>query len=520
MNKKEPASPLIWQPVLAWLQLKIAEHRIPLFSAMLFGFLAHGFAFSNKLINHDDVSALFMKGGTVTSGRWGLGALDSIFPNYSMPWIYGILAIVIMAAAICCIVRIFDIRNKLLQGLLAGLIITFPSLTGLFGYMFTTSSYAVSFLLAVLSVWLITKPKLRYGIPALMCMVLSLSIYQSYISISASMLVLCLIRQLLQGEHFLAVLRRGIYYVTFLILALIGYYIATQIVFLITGTTFGVYAEGSITLSASSLLSGVGLAYENFSQFFTESLHGLIPTSLSRMLHGAALAVSVLLLLLRLLDKQKREPLAIVLLLVLIGILPLAINCMYLITASDAIHTLVLYSFITVYLLMAVLADDFLAGLELSGIRAAIRTLSLNVLTILLAVIIVCNTYIANEAYLNLHLRYENAYAFCTTLLSDLRQQSDFTEDTKIALIGDYQDPAYYEEKFWHTDLITGVHGFLPDSYSMDRFLEYYMGFPLPMATPEEIAQIQQSPEFKAMAVYPYYGSMQMIDGFFIVKFS
>lgn len=516
MNKKESTSVLLLQPVLTWMGKWIREDRIPLLCAILFGFLAHGFACTNKLVNHDDVSALFIKGGTVTSGRWGLGALDSIFPNYSMPWIYGLLTIIIMSAAICIILHIFAIRSKFLQGLLAGLIITFPSLTGLFGYMFTTSSYAVSFLLAVLAVWLITRKNLWYAIPALMCMVLSLSIYQSYISIAVSMLVLVLIQQLLHGESFLTVLRRGIYYVGFLVIALAGYYVATQLVFLITGTSFGVYAEGTITLSFSSILSGSALAYESFFRFLTESFHGLLPTSLSRLLHGAALACSAVLLLLRLLDQKKREPLATLLLLVLILLLPLAINCMYLITAADSIHTLVLYSFITVYLLMAVLADDFLG----EGICTTISTFALNLLTLALAVIIIINTYIANEAYLNLHLRYENAYAFCTTLLADLRQQPEFTEDTKLALIGDYQDPAYFEEKFWHTDLITGVHGFLPDSYSMDRFLEYYMGFPLPMATPEEIEQIQQSPAYEAMNRYPYYGSMQMIDGFFVVKFS
>ena len=515
MNKKESPAFLVLQPVLSWLGRWVREDRVPLLCAILFGFLAHGFACTNKLINHDDVSALFMKGGTVTSGRWGLGALDSIFPNYSMPWIYGTLTILIMAAAICIILRLFAIRSKVLQGLIAGLIITFPSLTGTFGYMFTTSSYAVSFLLAVLAVWLITRKNLWYAIPALMSMVLSLSIYQSYISIAASMLVLVLIRQLLHGEGFLTVLRRGIYYVTFLVIALAGYYIATELVFLITGTSFGVYAEGSLTLSLGSILTGIGLAYDSFLRFFTEGFHGLMPTSLTRLLHGIVLALSIALLALRLLDRRKREPLAILLLVVLIVLLPLAINCMYLITAADSIHTLVLYSFITVYLLMAVLADDFLAENA-----ATFKMLALNALTLILAVIIATNTYIANEAYLNLHLRYENAHAFCSTLLADLRQQPDFTEDTKLALIGDYRDPSYYEEKFWHTDLITGVHGFLPDSYSMDRFLEYYMGFPLPMATPEEIDQIQSSPEFAAMATYPYYGSMQMIDGFFVVKFS
>mgnify|MGYP003295413253 CR=1 FL=1 len=34
-------------------------------------------------------------------GRWGLDILEYIFPNYSMPWIYGIITITLMAVSIC-----------------------------------------------------------------------------------------------------------------------------------------------------------------------------------------------------------------------------------------------------------------------------------------------------------------------------------------------------------------------------------------------------------------------------------
>jgi len=99
------------------------SNRVPLLSAMIFGILAHGFVFVNKYINHDEVFNLFGKGATVDSGRWALAALDSIFPNYSMPWIYGILTVFMIALSACLIVRIFEIRNRFLQILLAGKIL-------------------------------------------------------------------------------------------------------------------------------------------------------------------------------------------------------------------------------------------------------------------------------------------------------------------------------------------------------------------------------------------------------------
>lgn len=517
MENKE-RSPMLLELAVKWLVQKANEYKIPLFTALIVGALAHMFAFTNKLVNHDEVQSLFSKGGTVVLGRWGLGALDSIFPNYSMPWIYGVITIILIAVSCCILVRIFSIRSKLLQGLLAGLVISFPALTGTFGYMFTSSSYAVAFFLAVLAVWLIGHKQIWYSIPALMCMILSLSIYQSYISIAASMLVLLLIQQLLCGEDFLPTLRRGVYFVLFLILSLAGYFIATQIVFVITDTEWSSYASGGVAMSVSSIVNGLFLAYDSFLRFFTESYHGLIPTAFSRLMHALLLMAMAVLLLLHLRREKPKNICSLLLLLVLIGVLPLAINCMYLITATESIHTLVLYSFVAIYIFAAILIDECLSLPASSKILEIGRQFSLNAAALAIAVIIIVNTYVANQSYLNLYLRYENAYAFYTALVADIKLMPEFTENTKLAVIGDYREAAYFDEQFEDTDRITGVHGFIPDSYSAERFLTYYIGLPIPFASSEEIVAIQSSAEYQEMAVYPYYGSMRLFGDILVVK--
>ena len=74
--------------------------RLPFLTALAVGMLAHGYAFANKLVNHDEIESLFGKGATVTSGRWGLELIKVLFPDWSMPWLYGLLSLVMMAAAI------------------------------------------------------------------------------------------------------------------------------------------------------------------------------------------------------------------------------------------------------------------------------------------------------------------------------------------------------------------------------------------------------------------------------------
>lgn len=516
-NKNQP---LLMETCSDWLVNAFQAWKIPFLASLIWGALAYMFAFTNKLINHDEVGQLFGKGATVSSGRWGLSILDAIFPNVSMPWIYGVLTVILIAVAICLIIHLFSIRNRVIQILLAGTIMVFPSLIGVFGYMFTSSCYGLSFLLAVLAAWLVCRSCKWAVIPALGCLVASLSIYQSYISIAASLLVLVLIRLLLVGEAPLTVLKKGIGYVLFLVIGLTGYYLATQVVLAVKDVSFNDYASDSISLSLTHVLEGIRLAYVTFARFFYWAHHRLLPSSRSRLLHLALFAaVGVLLLLWARKEKRTRTS-RFVLLVVLIGILPLAINCMYLVTAEGSIHTLVLYSFIAVYILAAVVMDLTLDRSEPKRLAELLRRIALDGSAIALSLIIFINVYVANTAYLNMHLRYENAYSFYSSLTAQIRQMPEFREGTKIAVIGSWQTPAFYAEQMEFTEYLVGVKGFLPSDYSARHFMEYYIGFPAAFVSDEEAETIRQTEAFRNMCIYPYYGSVAVIDDVIVVKLS
>ena len=116
------------------------ENRAPFLAALITGLAAHGYAFTNKLLNHDEIESLFGKGATVTSGRWGLELVKILFPDWSMPWIYGLVSILLIAVSACLMLKILDIRAPLSRLLLPALIVSFPSLTGNFCFMFTSSA--------------------------------------------------------------------------------------------------------------------------------------------------------------------------------------------------------------------------------------------------------------------------------------------------------------------------------------------------------------------------------------------
>lgn len=515
--QSDASHPLLFQRIQNWLTFQAVKNRVPLICAFLFGFLAHGFAFTNKLVNHDEVQCLFSKGGTVILGRWGLGFLDTIFPNVSMPWIYGIITIALLAVAVCLLVSVLEIRSKLLQGLTAGFVLSFPSLTGTFGYMFTASSYSAAFVLAVLSVWCLRKKGLGFLAGAVICMVASLSIYQSYVSLTAALLVLLLIRDLLTGEDAGIVLRRGLGYVAFLVASLGLYWVATQLVLRLKHISMGSYASDSITFDLRTLPEKVFLAYRCFFMNFLEMGLALIPASISRRLHPLLGVCSAILLLLSA-KKCKKLP-NLLLLALLLVLFPLAINCMYLFTAEDSIHTLVLYSFVCLYLLIFTVAD-LVWDTVLLNWKERVRRFALNGTVLLSSVILLFNIYVANEAYLNLYLRYENAYGFYSGLAANLSQSPEFTEDTRLAIIGYWHSPDFYFNNLEVTYSLTGVTGFMPNEYSQRAFIEYYLGLSIPFASEAETQAITASPEFAEMPCYPYYGSMRKFGDIMVVKLS
>lgn len=485
--------------------------RLPFFSVLTFGFAAHMFAFANKLVNADEIESLFGKGATITSGRWGLEAVKLIFPDYSMPWLYGVISLVLLAVSVCLIVRLFEIKGKLTQILLAGMIVAFPSQTGTFCFMFTSSAYALSFLFAVLSAYLLCRGGVRCGIIAGVLLTLSLGIYQAYIALTASLLLLYMIKLLLDGDtRAPAVIKFGLTSLLMMMAALAVYAGITLAVFKFTGAEFNDYVRENA--NSSGILGRIRMAYDFFIYYLSYREYALVTSELSRWLHIALFALCFVGILCRSVKLMRtgRVPDG-ALLVILVLLLPLSVNCMFLAMAKESIHTLVIYSFVAFYVLAAMLLDGVFSGGE------SIKRLARDVCYVSLAVILMNNVYFANAVYLDMYLEYENAYSFYSILLARVENMDGFDEETKLALIG-HQDNAVTTRPEIDLGYIMGPSRDLINIYSRENFLRRYMGSSIPLATAEETEKLSATAEFADMEEYPYYGSIQMIDGYAVVK--
>ncbi len=479
--------------------------RLPFLSALLTGLAAHGYAFGNKLLNHDEIESLFGKGATVTSGRWGLELVKLLFPDYSMPWIYGLMSLVLLAAASCLMLRALRIRGTALRLLLPALVLSFPSLTGNFCFMFTAAPYAWSFFLTVLAAWVYLRGGWKNAALAALLLVLALGIYQAYISVAASLFVLLMIRDTLDGERSVGeIVRFGVKALALLLVSVALYYGVTLLVLRVTGAAFNSYVTENVN-GAVSLPRRVRMAYDAFGYVFSFRNFSLITSEFLRYVH-IALCAAALLCLLRLMLRG-RSALHAALLAVLLCLLPLSVCCMFLIMSQESIHTLVLYSFVSVYLLMGLTAE------RLPPLRAVPAG---TLLSLALAAVVLGNVYFANMCYLKLQLQYENARAFYTTLVSRVESTAGFDPACTVAVVGK-------QEALLHTFPELELEGFLGANrelvniYSRQSFLRYYLGLELPLADEETAARLADDPRVLAMPAYPYDGSVQVLDGVIVV---
>ena len=479
------------------------EDRLPFLSALLVGIMAHGYAFTNKLVNHDEIESLFGKGATVTSGRWGLELVKLLFPDWSMPWIYGLLSLLLISAAACLMLRILGLKSTAMHILLPALVAGFPSLTGNFCFMFTSAPYAWAFFLAVLSVYLFQWGRPARMVCSLALQVLALGIYQAYIAVAATLFLLRMIADALDNEKPVwEIVLDGVKALALMAAAIAVYYAVTQLVFRFTGAEFNSYVTENVN-GAISLPRRVRMAYDAFFYIFRFRHFSLITSEGARYLHILLCTMTIVCM-----APRMKSPLQIALLTGLTLLLPLSICCMFLIMSPQSIHTLVMYGFVCLYFWMGIVIERLRrrAG---GTLRAAYA--------LLLAVIALGNVYFANKCYLKLQLQFENAYAFYTSLSAQIRSTEGFGEDSRLALIG-RQDNLLYDFPELDTEEFLGINDDLINVYSRENFFRYYLGFNIPFASDAELETLAEDPRVQSMAEYPYYGSVQKIDDFLVVK--
>lgn len=499
-------------------------------STFFFGLVSQGIGMFNKFSNHDDLHYFFTGGVTFSSGRWMLywaERLEKLLSGtglFSLPLFNSSVVILCIAASLCLLIDLFGIRSKILCIMLAGIMVSFPSVTCLFGYMFTAHYFGISLLLAVLGSYLILEYDKWYAYAAgILLMTLSAGIYQAFIPIMICIFLFRLIREAYECDSS----ARQKYLIRKTAAALLsgiiffGLYILLMNLFLrLYGIQLNDYKgmDSLANVTIAEYWNRIIFAYREFltlpheSTFYDINIRpGIIPQLYIILLVMFLFVYGCLV-------RTKRNNLFLTIyMLVCFALIPLAVNFIFVMTDPLDGHALMVYGKAIFFVILAWVFEN---GSELLPGRVSFFMKNSAVFIFSLILFIYCR--FDNACYLRMELVQTQMIRFFTTLVTRIQSTEGYNSYAYVSYI-DYPNPGFFDNSTQEMSEFDSIR--IPPYYSFEtsvqdpvwrQFLRIWCNF-----APHEIDQsyFLDLPEVKEMPHYPNDGSIKMIDGTVVVKF-
>ena len=487
-------------------------------AALLFGLAAHLYGFTNKLPNHDDLNQMFYADYGTASGRWLLPAVLGLDGDCSVPWLIGLTGLVCLAGTACLTVSLLGIRSRPGRLVTAALLTTFPGVAATFGYMFSADGYFFSLLLAALAAWTALRLGRWGSLAALVCLTLSLGIYQAYLPVTAALMTGAFLLEALEDRTPLPALgRKGLRLILTLGASVALYLLVVRLTTRHTGLTDyeGIAEMGRVSLR--ELPGLMGQSYGKYAAFFWRNDWGCHFDLLGPLFLLSALGTLVLLgLRLRPLARGRQA-----LVLGLAAIYPLTGTLIYVMVPRGYVHIHMLYGMVYLLLLPVALAEDG-AERRNAGFPVLIRRGVSGLLLVTLSLTAWSYLVTDNNAYLKADLGLRQCAAYSNRLLARVEACEGYEPGMGVVLVGSETreaglDPTPELEEA----RLVGIFnmGDLRTQFTYSVFLRAYLGFAGPVFTgdSETARAYAATAAVRAMPLYPRAGSVRVLDGAVVV---
>lgn len=497
-------------------------------SVFMFGLIAHGYVIFNRLSYHDNSACLFSLGGTYESGRWMLGLVYDLTLHstklYSVPVFNGLLSVLFIAIAAMKMVEILDIKSKVLSVYVAGIMVVYPVVTGIFSYMFTSWVYFLGMLLSVVAGGYLIKDKtIKIFLISGILLSMSLGFYQAFFAVTIVMYLLDLTVKVLDGkiENVKDYAKDGFIYLANLVVGLGLWAIIRKLSMKIKGITAVDYKGMNEGYDLSQFPNRIALAYKEFFGLQMEKINILLYL---RFFVGIIIVITIIQLIVLLLNSKNNFSVKLASL-VGIVIMPIGMNLVYILSTSEEylIDTLMMYGNIFVFLIPVVLIQLLDSKELVAGLVKKMMLVATSIQAVSLVVMLLGYIYLDNSAYLKADIVQQQATAWYTELVANIKCSEGYSDDMEIVLVGinsisdgtftkideDGQLDAIQVAKY--PDYIT----VLSNGGSLN-FSREHIGFGNNLVkTDDSLAEL---PEVKSMPTYPSDGSIKVVDGSVVVK--
>ena len=505
--------PRLWQSIPSHI-------KVTFISTFATGILVHLFMFTNILPNHDVArfANIFHASHSVPEGRWFIFFPQLISSEMSMPWIAGVLSLLYMSIVACFMVACLQIKRQLSCILCGILIVSFPTTGSTFLYIYVADSYFFSLMLASTAAYFANKYKKGF-IFAGMLIILSMGIYQAYFSVAAGLMVSMLIIYTLKDEASLKeLIVKSSKFLASLAIGMVGYLFMVRLIATELTTYMNIDQMGQVSLSElPSLIYNAYLG--TFAFFFLNSFrfHTPIMEVLFLITLIAAIGIIALIVCNKQLYKEKAK---LLLLIILLGILPLATNLTHVMNPAN-VHLLMIYGLVILFIIALALVE---IGLQLKKRGGTFTSLASWIVIFTLFFSSLSYATVTNKAYFNQFYVYEQAFAYSIQLISRIQSTEGYSTEKTIYFIGGPVPlgPTLLN-RLPELHRFTGTNNFLPHvGWGYTRFLMYYIGFNQRIVGVLDYDRLLELPFYEyvmAMTLYPNDGSILVVDDAIIIKF-
>lgn len=492
------------------------------------GMAAHGYAFFDNNVSHDSLREFHSEilGNEIKMGSGRIFTpiyRDLLGSDVTLPWLSGILALLWIGLAVFLVVRLFRIESRAAVVLIAGIFATNISVSATAAtYIHDLDSYMFALLCAVGAVYLWNRHR-RGWLPGAALLAVSLGIYQSYVFVAVTLVMLVCILDLLNAAGFRPVFQRGLKAVGMILLGGAAYFLVMKGMLRIAGIPLSKGEYNSLDRMTLLHLQTIGSVLAGaYADWFDRlwNAYSSYPSILIRAMTALFFGIDIAALVIGVCSKRLRLPEKLLCIL-LVVLLPLGMNMIYVLTLG-ANHDLMVYPIWMFYLLTLLLADWLRRRWKEGGISLAGKWQQA-LCMLMLGVLLYGNVRFSNGMYVKKNLEFDANLSLMTRIVGRMEAFDGYQPgETPVMFVGlpkTFNSVIPGFKDYWNVTGMTGSSTIYADAPSrFQAYFDYIMSLPIVLADSQVQNELLSQQAVREMPCYPADGFMAFFDGTLVVK--
>lgn len=469
-------------------------------TALITGIINYIYLLTHNCLSHD---GLFY-GPVHVSGNWEfdlgrplLTVIDKLRGGLVAPNIIFSIGIICICITLILIKRIFKINKKIPLLLITIMLVTFPTIADTALYIFCFDSYCIAMLLSTLAVYMIIKKKYIFAIISIAS---SLALYQAYISMTVTLLIIYYINETIDNK---LDIKEFIKNILIIFVGMIIYYLCLKIGMKIFHRTLADY-KGANELGLTTIINmpkNIILCYRDFYDYlFKDNI--IINSFYKRNIYNMIIIFCFIFILIKILKRKTIKQNIITILLLMI--LPISICIINIIASGTNIISLTAIGFYALYILIINTIDKHVGANIIRNIG-------------IITIFIICFTFFLadNGEFMARQDTYNNFYQKTSVALNKVVNLDNYDEEKKwmFSSVYTYNSPlkkyslGFASSQNETFDNFIGLEG-------IKIFYKRYHGKDIELVDYETYKKITETEEYKKMKI----NTEKIIDNVIVIK--